>query len=385
MSITRQIVAGGEGDFTTVRKITVSGPEREVGAELAAEAAAMYGWAPVPVDPVRAHARLAWFERYWPQHHERMLGAAESLGLDTDRFHFDALAGVPTGSGCSVTYLRPSATAEGRALFGRNYDFFTTSATELFAFISGEVPDGPAAGELPMASRPYVVSSVPDTGPASTVLTMNELDGCTEGINEHGLAVALLIADAETLGAPVQAGPQVGLSPIQLPRFVLDTCATAEEARRALLAAKQYDLGVPLHYLIADASGDAFVWERGAGGAEHIFDIDGDALCATNHYLHERQEARDTDNTMLSHHRYRTLRERAAESGLSGERLRAVLDEVGFGAGAVTGGVPVRTLWSTVFDLGERTMSTWFYLGDSADGEVRRSAELTFGPGLLAG
>ncbi|MER7080874.1 Predicted choloylglycine hydrolase [Saccharopolyspora kobensis] len=384
MTITRQIVAGGEGDFTTVRKVTVSGSGREVGAELAAEAAATYGWAPVPAEPVRVRARLAWFERYWPQHHERMLGAAESLGLDAGRFHFDALSGLPTGSGCSATFLSPSATEEGRGLFGRNYDFFTTSATELFAFVSGENSGGPASGELPMASRPYVLSLVPDDGPASTVLTMNELDGCTEGINEHGLAVALLIANAETLGAPVQAGPQVGLSPIQLPRFVLDTCATADEARRALLAAKHYDLGAPLHYLIADASGDAFVWERGPGGAEHIFDIDGDALCLTNHYLHE-QGARDTDNTMLSHYRYRTLRERTAESGFSGKRLREMLDEVGFASGDETGGVPLRTLWSTVFDLGERTMSTWFYLGDSATGEARRSAELTFGPGLLAG
>lgn len=81
-----------------------------------------------------------------------------------------------------------------------------------------------------MVSAPYVLTSTPADGHATTVLTMNELDGCMEGINQHRLAVALLIADAE--------------------------------AADALLGAKQYDLGMPLHYLVADRSGDAFVWER---------------------------------------------------------------------------------------------------------------------------
>jgi hypothetical protein len=70
--------------------------------------------------------------------------------------------------------------------------------------------------------------------------------------------VALVIADAESAGASAVAGPQVGLSSTQLPRFVLDTCATAAAAAEALLDAKQHDLGLPLHYLVADPSGDAF-------------------------------------------------------------------------------------------------------------------------------
>ncbi len=47
--------------------------------------------------------------------------------------------------------------------------------------------------------------------------------------------------------------------------------------------------------------------------------------------------------------------------------------------------VRLRTLWRTVFDLDERTMSTVFYLGDTAAGGLRRSDESTSGPGLLAG
>lgn len=239
-------------------------------------------------------------------------------------------------------------------------------------------PDG---DEPPMSSRPYVLTSAPDDGPATTVLTMSELGGCMEGINEHGLAVALLIADAESASAPVDAGPQVGVSSAQLPRFLLDTCATAAEAVDALLGAKQYDLGTPLHYLVADRSGDAFVWERGPDGDEHAVRADGGALCVTNHLLHRHRDPADlpADNaeTMLTYQRYRTISEHSAGAGLSGERMREALDAVHVDAATATH-YPVRTLWRTVFDLECNTMATQFYLGDTAGGAPLYSPEQEF-------
>jgi predicted choloylglycine hydrolase len=230
----------------------------------------------------------------------------------------------------------------------------------------------------PMAARPYVLASVPDDGPATTLITMNELDSCMEGVNEHGLAVALLIADAENVSPPVDAGPQVGLASAQLPRFLLDTCTSVEEAKAALLDAKQYDLGTPLHYLVGDATGAAFVWERGPGGDEHITESDG-ALCLTNHLLHRHRSVAalptDNDESMLTYHRYRTLHGSTAGT-MSGDRVRESLDEIGFDA-ATAGPYPVRTLWRTVFDLQQRTVSTHFYLGDAEDGP-RYSEEMMF-------
>jgi len=202
-----------------------------------------------------------------------------------------------------------------------------------------------------------------------------------EGVNEHGLAVALLIADAETVSAPVDVGPQVGLGAAQLPRFLLDTCATAAEALDALFAAKQYDLGVPLHYIVGDRSGDAFLWERGPGGDERAVRIDGSALCVTNHLVHRHPDPTDlpADNaeTMLSYQRYRTLSERGAGSDLSLGSLRSALDAVAFDARNATD-YPIRTLWSSVFDLEAATMTTRFFLGDETDGRPRRSPELEF-------
>ncbi|WP_020573146.1 C45 family autoproteolytic acyltransferase/hydolase [Actinopolymorpha alba] len=379
----RETVAGGPGAFMTVDHLTVSGSQAAIGRRLAEEARSRYGWRPVPADPVVSRARRAWFERNWPQHYARMAGAAQAMGVDLrdDLVHLDALSGVPDGSGCSATWSAPSATVEGRALLGRNYDFFTVGWRQLFALLGGETPP---AHETPMAARPYVITSRPDDGPATTVITMSDLDGCTEGINEHGLAVVLLLADTEsTSGSPVDAGPQVGLSSMQLPRFVLDTCENVEQAKQALLGAKQYDLGIPLHYLIADRTGRAFVWEHSNGGVDHIIEADGEALCVTNHPLHRpidpANPPRDNAETMLTYQRHEHLREQVKDGPMSAARLREVLDEVRFDARKADA-LPVRTLWRTVFDLDELTMAAHFYLGDAPDGDLVYSPEVTFSP-----
>lgn len=379
MPVTTEIVAGAGTDFMTVRHVTASGSQADIGRALAVEAQRTYGWTPAPADPVKARARRAWFTRHWPQHLARMRGAAEALGLDpdTDEVYLDGAGGIPLGSACSASFYPPAATADGRGVLGRNYDFFTTSATQLFAMLAGR--EVAPSDEMPLCARPYVVTSLPDNGPATTLITMNELDGCMEGVNEHGLAVALLIADAENGGAPIDAGPQVGLGSAQLPRFLLDTCANAAEAVDALYAAKQYDLGAPLHYLVADARGDAFVWERGPGGDEHVVRAVDGALCVTNHPLHRYRGSlpEDTVETMLTYQRYRTISERSAGTGLSAARMREALDAARVDAASDTP-YPVRTLWRTVFDLERRTMATHFYLGDAPDGAPRYSPELEF-------
>jgi Acyl-coenzyme A:6-aminopenicillanic acid acyl-transferase len=379
MTVTTEIVAGGGTDFMTVAHVTASGSQADIGRALAVEAQRTYGWTPALADPVKARARRAWFARHWPQHLARMRGAAEALGLDpdTDEVYLDGAGGIPLGSACSASFYPPAATADGRAVLGRNYDFFTTSATQLFAMLAGG--EAAPSDEMPWSARPYVVTSLPDDGPATTLITMNELDGCMEGVNEHGLAVALLLADAENGGTPIDAGPQVGLGSAQLPRFLLDTCANAAEAVDALYAAKQYDLGAPLHYLVADARGDAFVWERGPGGDEHVVRAVDGALCVTNHPLHRYRGSlpEDTVETMLTYQRYRTISERSAGTGLSAARMREALDAARVDAACDTP-YPVRTLWRTVFDLERRTMATHFYLGDAPDGAPRYSPELEF-------
>ncbi|WP_237104773.1 C45 family autoproteolytic acyltransferase/hydolase [Nonomuraea sp. MG754425] len=362
-------VAGGKDDFQLVTHLTLTGGQYEIGRALTEEARRL-GWSPAPIDPTVGRARRAWFERHWPQHHARMDGAASVLGLDPDQdeLALDDQGYVPEGFACSALWIPPSAAADGHGRVGRNYDFFRTTASEM----AGAPP---RPNELPMASRPYVITTIPDEGPASTVITMSALDGCMDGINSAGLAVMLLIADFESAEPPENFPPQVGVNSVQLPRFLIDTCENAEQAKQALLAAKQYDHGLPLHYLVADAHGQAFVWERGKDGVEHIVEFGDGPLCVTNHLLHRHPDPMnlpaDTEASLASYGRLRTLYERSKGVTMSAADVRESLLAV---RPAEEPAVPFRTLWSTVFDTAERTLATRFYLGDGG----RYTEELVF-------
>ena len=51
----------------------------------------------------------------------------------------------------------------------------------------------------------------------------------------------------------------MGLSEVEFCRYVLETCATAEQALDAARVAHHYYLFHPEHFLVADRSGRAFV------------------------------------------------------------------------------------------------------------------------------
>jgi hypothetical protein len=369
---TTSIVAGGRNDFMTVRHLVLRGSQREIGQGLAQELQATSSWQPTALDPVMAQARDRWFARNWPQHRERMTGAAEIFGADPASM--DGMSNL-SGSGCSATFCPPSASIDGRARLGRNYDFFTLSMEDLIKTLSGGMPV--PNDSVPMAARPYVITSYPDDGLANTTLTMSNMDGCMEGVNEAGLAVALLMADAAAAAPPDLArGPQAGLDPTQVPRFLLDTCTSAAEARVALLSGKQYDTTISCHYLIADASGDAFVWERGANDSEHIIPIADGPLCVTNHPLHLHPSAEDlpvdTPETFATYERMRSLSKHPAADSAG---IREAMDEA---AQAAVPDWPWRTLWRSIFDLSGRSMTTRFYLGEDTDGNIRHSEEIVF-------
>lgn len=370
---TTSIVAGDRNDFMTVRHLILRGSQRDIGRALAAEIQASSDWQPRTLDPLMSRARDVWFARNWPQHRARMVGAAEVFGGDP--MGMDGMSSL-AGSGCSATFCPPSASVDGLGRLGRNYDFFTLSEKQLIESLSGATPE--AGADPPMASRPYVITSYPDDGLANTVLTMSNMDGCMEGVNEAGLGAALLMADVTTAEPPdFERGLQAGLDPTQVLRFLLDTCTSAAEARVALLSGKQYDFAsVACHYLIADASGDGFVWERGAYDMEHIIPLGAGPLCVTNHPLHKYPSIDDlppdSPETFATYERLRTISQHPASSAAG---IRDALDEV---AQKALPGSPWRTLWRSAFDLSGRSMATRFYLGEDADGNIRHSDELVF-------
>ncbi len=355
--------------------LVLRGTNREIGAQLATMARDRHGVAPaVGGDPLVTRARRRWYRREWPAHYERMRGVADVHGVavDDDSAELGLLAFLGAAPSCSVAWLPPPTVARGHATLSRNYDFPTGTLTEI---LGGEAQPG----ELPMTARPYVIETYPaDGGPACLFLCAYELlGGCIDGVNSEGLVVALL-ADDESTGTDPTLAPAVGLSEIQLLRFLLETCATTGEAREALLSAKQHFMFLPCHYLVADASGDSFVWERTAN-REHLIEGGGDVQVVTNHLLHDRPSLDDLpaeDGPSATYARARRLTAAvAARSGpLSTEQIRAAHACVHREDPAS----PSRTLWHGIYDASDRSLEVSFYLGDDPEGGVRRSPYLQF-------
>ena len=355
--------------------LVLRGTNREIGQQLATVARDRHGVVPATGgDPLVTRARRRWYRREWPAHYERMRGVADVHGVavDDDSVELGLLAFLGAAPSCSVAWLPPATVAGGHAALSRNYDFPTGTLTEI---LGGEAQPG----ELPMTARPLVVETYPaDGGPTCLFLCAYELlGGCIDGVNSEGLVVALL-ADDESPGTDPTLAPAVGLNEIQLLRFLLETCATTGEAREALLSAKQHFMFLPCHYLVADASGDSFVWERTAN-REHLIEGRGDVQVVTNHLLHDRPSLDDLpteDGPSATYARARRLTAAVgARSGpLSTEQIKAAHACVHREDPAS----PSRTLWHGIYDASDRSLEVSFYLGDDPAGGVRRSPYLKF-------
>ncbi|MDQ3897027.1 MAG: C45 family autoproteolytic acyltransferase/hydrolase [Actinomycetota bacterium] len=371
------IVAGGPDDYLEVRHVVVRGTNRQIGEELALLARDRHGVVPARGgEPLVTRARRRWYQREWPAHYERMRGVADVHGVDVhdDTVELGLLPWLGSPAvGCSVAWLPPAVTATGHPTHSRNYDFPTGTLTEI---LGGEAQPG----ELPMTARPYVVETRPTNGgPACLFVCAYELlGGCIDGVNEEGLVVALL-ADDESGSGDATLAPAVGLNEIQLLRFVLETCVDTCEAREALLSAKQHFMFLPCHFLVADARGDSFVWER-TGSREYVVDGGGGVQVVTNHLLHGRPSLADLppdDGPSATYARARRLTEAvtARTAPLSTGDIEAAHACVH----REDPGSPTRTLWHGIYDAADRTLDVSFYLGDAPDGGVRRSPYLSFG------
>jgi hypothetical protein len=247
-----------------------------------------------------------------------------------------------------------------------------------------------------------------DGGYASLgIHAFDTLSGTLDGLNSAGLVVSIM-ADEEALAA---LGPNVELHPgsvqatglheLQVMRWLLDTCATAEEAKEALLTAKQYYFLVPCHYIVADRAGRSFIYENSTGrNVQHVIDGVGTPQVATNFQVHKHpnsdaipREALSLENNAFW--RYARLAQRIAarHKPLTTEDLKAnnacvniqqLLTEMGAGSDGKSAAADVqsRTLWHSLYDQQAKTAEFSFYLGDvvHSDGSrtERRSDYLKF-------
>ncbi|HEU5181227.1 MAG TPA: C45 family autoproteolytic acyltransferase/hydrolase [Candidatus Polarisedimenticolia bacterium] len=361
-----RVIAGGPGDSLEVRHLVLRGTNEQIGQALAEIAKERYG---VRLDRVRdlvqARAQRTFLERNYPILVDRMRGVAAAFGksFDEDGWDFGGLGFTDLRAGCSIVHLPPSSTVDGKSVVSRDYDF-TTGALS-FGFLP--------PGMLHPTARPYLVELYPDKGYASIAMVAYDLlSGVLDGINSEGLTVTLAMDDEIFSGGTPEPTrePAVGLGELQTLRLLLDTCATVEEAKQTLMATKQYYQYVPIHYLIADRFGNAFVWEYSQQhNKEYIVESPGQPLIMTNFTLHTRLEdgkPPSPEKARPTCKRYAYLREKLATGKFDDKALRGFHQNVDaqMSQAADPSHPPERTFWHAFYYPEDRRVRLSYYLRD---------------------
>jgi hypothetical protein len=374
-----RLLAGSEQDFMLVRHLVLRGTNEAIGQALANIARERHGLGPAASrDPFRTHAQRRYVEKSVPILYQRMRGVAAAFGksVDDDAWNFSALNYAPLVGGCSVIHLPPDRMASGTSVVSRDYDLTTGN-------LNGTRP---RPGKLSPSARPYVIEVYPDHGYASlAVCCYDLLSGALDGINSEGLTVALLADDelSQKFKMEPAGNDGVGLGALQVARVLLDTCATVEEAKEALLLSKQYYEIVPIHYLVADRNGKSFVWEYSqAHNREFIVENPGRPLITTNFSLHRHLEDGKTPSATAAKGicpRYCILAEQ-----LNGHADKLTLDSIKqthslvdqTRGTAAASRLPNRTLWHALYFPEQRKVQVSFYLKDVPDPDQPGKAKI---------
>jgi hypothetical protein len=156
--------------------------------------------------------------------------------------------------------------------------------------------------------------------------------------------------------------------------MLLDTCGSVTEAKQALLLTKQYYEAVPVHYLIADRFGNAFVWEYSqAHNREYIIETPDLPLVSTNFSLHKHLKGGMPPTPREAVRvcpRYCRLTERLASTDkLSEEFIQQTHKraDAELPQSADPSRPPIRTMWHALYYPEERRARFSFYLRDEPD------------------
>ena len=251
--------------------------------------------------------------------------------------------------GCSTFAAR---TPDGRVLFGRNFDLnrfspplavrtapadgyasVSTTSPLFLGYSERRLPGRGLLRDLPLLAAPYVP---------------------VDGVNERGLAVAVLLVPCEK---PVHQ--ETGRTPVTTTtavRLLLDRAATVDEAL-ALLGRfdMHHAIGSAFHFHLADASGASAVVEWGPDGAARtIRPAPGEAQVCTNFRLDRRPAE---PSARLGTDRYDLMERTLAAAGWRIPSEAAAMDLLAAVAhppgGPAPADVTAGTRWSAVFDLAD--------------------------------
>ena len=156
----------------------------------------------------------------------------------------------PIGFGCAVF---TACNLDGDVIFARNLD--CECAIPMMIRLS-ETGNYKSLAMLNMAELDWDETTY-DTLETDAKLTLAAPFSPADGINEHGLAVAIMT----DVTAIYPSDNSITLFDETLPRLILDRAKTAQEA---IQYAKKYNLFYsisPLHYMVADEAGNSAVIE----------------------------------------------------------------------------------------------------------------------------
>ncbi len=360
-------VAGTPQDLMIVRHIVIRGDNEAIGKKLAEiardEQRVVLTKAP---NPAVWDKQLDWLKSNYPERYERALGVREAYGLAADTQMDVTSLGVDLSfrPACSVVFYPGSFVTNGHAMFSRNYDFPKASYAELTRR---------GTGGRSMTGDPYVIEMHPKGGLASLYTCAYDMEGgAIDGVNSKGVCVALLADDMSKTRTRGTVG--FGLSEVDLPRFVLDRCANAKEARERLKDVPYFATFTPCHYIIGDASGDSFIFEVGADGKHYIIDGGGKPQIVTNHSIAEYGTTNLPSGNSFD--RYKMLQ--AELDAKKGKFTPVEVKENNFCV-AVPASVQVAaTLWHAVYDLKDRSVIISFCLSRADEDKERRTPYLSF-------
>jgi hypothetical protein len=258
-------------------------------------------------------------------------------------YHFDDLLKTGTQASATLPFGPQPTTARwactcfsafgqpGQAIVGRNFDWYNRPTLLLFT----HPPHG--YDSVSMVDISYLGFGVDEPSWSDRLRLLDAPYLPFDGMNERGLAVGMMaVPDA-------QAGNdrnKVTIDSLAAIRLLLDKSESVDEAL-SLLGTYNIDWGSgpPLHYLIADSSGNSAVVEF-VGGEMRVLRNEQPWQVATNFVLsgHSLESARLQCERYAT--AYRTLEQ--AEGRISKEEAMAILADVS----------QPSTIWSVVYDMG---------------------------------
>jgi len=267
--------------------------------------------------------------QYMPELVEEIHGVAEGAGIDYDTVMTLTMTApfdpeeVP---GCSIVAVMPEKTVDRQMIVGRNFDMFEDVSKE---------------GATTFCTYPE--------GGYASVGNCDIWVGRWDGLNEAGLFTGSTSIHLPG-PRPVLPGPVGWFTG----RYVLDNCATAEEALKFFKLLPRTGSG---GRLIADSSGHAVVVEAGVEGYEIRYPEDG-LLVVTNHAVSQRFSGKEPfvpESSRPRYNRIRTLLGRC--TSINVEDVKSALSDH---KGSVCAhekdpsGRIMATIWSVVARPGDR-------------------------------